>query len=75
MEQYRDDMKNLLLIMLTGPPLWFSGCKPRGPGFDSQRCQIFCVVVDMKRGPRSLVMINEELLERDNSNYRLENCD
>jgi hypothetical protein len=35
----------------------------RGPGFDYWRCQIFCVVVELERGPPSLVRINEELLE------------
>jgi hypothetical protein len=41
-----------------------SGCRPRVPGFDSRRYQIFCVVMGLKRGPLSLVRINEELLER-----------
>jgi hypothetical protein len=36
----------------------------RGPGFDSQRYQIFCIVVALERGPFRLVRINEELLER-----------
>jgi hypothetical protein len=40
------------------------GCRPRGPGFDSQRYQIFCVAEGLERGPLSLVRINEELLER-----------
>jgi hypothetical protein len=41
-----------------------SGGKPRDPGFDSQRYQIFCVAVGLERGPVSFVSINEELLER-----------
>jgi hypothetical protein len=27
------------------------GCTSRGPGFDSQRCQIFRVAVGLERGP------------------------
>jgi hypothetical protein len=33
-------------------------------GFDSRRCQIFCIAVGLERGAFSLVKINEELLER-----------
>jgi hypothetical protein len=40
------------------------GCRPRGPGLDSRRYQIFFVAVSLERGPFSLVRINEELLER-----------
>jgi hypothetical protein len=40
------------------------GSKPRGPGFDSRRYQIFCVAVGLELGPLSLVRIIEELLER-----------
>jgi hypothetical protein len=40
------------------------GLVVRGPVFDSQRYQIFCVAVGLERGPLSLVRINEELLER-----------
>jgi hypothetical protein len=36
----------------------------RGPGFYSQRNQIFWVAVGQERGPLSLVRINDELLER-----------
>jgi hypothetical protein len=39
------------------------GCKTRGPGLDSRCCQILWVAVCLKRGPLSLVRINEELLE------------
>jgi hypothetical protein len=35
-----------------------------GPGFDSRRYHIFYVAVGLKRGPLSLVRINEEILER-----------
>jgi hypothetical protein len=40
------------------------GCKPRGPGFDSRRYQIFCIAVGLEWDPVSLMSINEELLER-----------
>jgi hypothetical protein len=39
------------------------GYRSRGPGFDSQRYQIFLVVC-LERDPLSLVRIIEELLER-----------
>jgi hypothetical protein len=35
-----------------------------GPGFDFRRCKIFRVALGLKRGPLSLVRINEELPER-----------
>jgi hypothetical protein len=40
------------------------GCKPRGPGFDSQRYKIFHVAVGVEWGPLSLMRINQELLQR-----------
>jgi hypothetical protein len=40
-----------------------SGYRSRGPGFDSRRYLIFLEVVDLERGPLSLVRITEELLE------------
>jgi hypothetical protein len=39
------------------------GYRPRGPGFDSWRYQIFWEVVGLERGPLSRVRIIEELLE------------
>jgi hypothetical protein len=42
-------------------------CRSRGPGFDSQRYQVFWEVVGLEWGPRSLVSINEELLEWKNN--------
>jgi hypothetical protein len=39
------------------------GYTSRGPGFGSQRYQIFREVVGLERGPLSLVSITEELLE------------
>jgi hypothetical protein len=50
------------------------GCSSRGPGFDPRRYQIFWEVVDLERGPLSLVSTIEELLERK-SGYGLENRD
>jgi hypothetical protein len=35
----------------------------RSRGYDSRRYQLFCEVVDLERGPLSLVSITEELLE------------
>jgi hypothetical protein len=44
----------------------------REPGFDSRPCQIFWEVVDLERGPLSLVSTIEELLRRNSSNSGLE---
>jgi hypothetical protein len=41
--------------------------------FDSHFYQTFCVIVDLERGPLSHVNINEELLERKNTDSGLEN--
>jgi hypothetical protein len=49
---------------LCGVVVRVPGCKPRGPGFESSRYQIFCIAVGLEQGPLSLVSINEELLER-----------
>jgi hypothetical protein len=51
------------------------GYKPRGPGFYFLRYKIFCEIVVLKRGPLSLMGINEELLARKSSGSRLENRD
>jgi hypothetical protein len=40
------------------------GYRSRGPGFDSRRYQISWEVVDLERGPLSLVSTIKELLER-----------
>jgi hypothetical protein len=47
-----------------GPMVRVSGSSFRGFVFDFRRYQIFSVVVVQERGPLSLVMINEGLLER-----------
>jgi hypothetical protein len=49
--------------------------RPRGPGFDSWRYQMFWEVVGLERGPLRLVTIIEELLERKSSGSDLENLD
>jgi hypothetical protein len=53
----------IVIDRLCGPVVRVLGCSPRGSGFDSMRYQIFCVAVDLERGPCSFVKINEELLE------------
>jgi hypothetical protein len=47
--------------------------RSRGSGFDSRRYQIFCGIVDLERGPLSLVRIIEELLEWKSSGSDLQN--
>jgi hypothetical protein len=49
---------------LCGLVIRVPGYRPSGPLFHSRRYQIFRVIVGLKRGPLSLVSINEELLER-----------
>jgi hypothetical protein len=49
------------------------GYRSRGPGFDTQRYQIFWEVVGLERGPLSLVRIIEELLEWKSSGFGKEN--
>jgi hypothetical protein len=61
---YRDSLCGLVVRV--------HGCRPRGPGFDSRRYQIFWVAMGLERGPLSLFSINEELLERKNSGSGLE---
>jgi hypothetical protein len=59
---------------------WYNGAKQAqkigygssGPGFDSQRYQIFCELVSLERGPLSLVSTTEELLGRKSSGCGLE---
>ena len=48
---------------LCGLVIRVSGYRYRGLGFDSQRYQIFWVVVGLERGPLSLMRSTEELLE------------
>jgi hypothetical protein len=49
------------------------GYRSRGPGFDFRRYHIFWEVVDLERGPLSLVITIEELLGRNRSGFDLEN--
>jgi hypothetical protein len=47
---------------LCGLVVWLPGYRSRGPGFDSRLYEIFWVV-DLERGPLSLVRLIEELIE------------
>jgi hypothetical protein len=51
------------------------GYRSRNPGLDFGRYQIFWEVVGLERGPLSLVMVIEELLEWKSSGSGLENQD
>jgi hypothetical protein len=59
---------------LCGLMVRVSGYRPRCPGFDSRRYQIF-LVVGLERGLLSLLRINEELHERKSIGSGLENLD
>jgi hypothetical protein len=48
---------------LCGLVIRVPGYRPRGPGFDSWRYQIFGEVVSLEQGPLSPVRIIEELLD------------
>jgi hypothetical protein len=61
-----------LFYHYSTPPLWSPGCRSRGPEFDYWRYHIFWEVVGLERGPLSLVITTEELLERKSSDYSLE---
>jgi hypothetical protein len=52
-----------------------AGYRPGGPRFDSRRYQILWQAVGLERDPLSLVMINEELLERKSGDSCPENRD
>jgi hypothetical protein len=58
---------------LCGLVVRVPGYRSRGPAFDSQGLQIFWEVVDLERGPLSLVRIIEELLEWKSSGSGQEN--
>jgi hypothetical protein len=49
------------------------GYRSRDPAFDSRRYQILSEVVDLERGPLSLVSTIEEVLGRKSSGSDLEN--
>jgi hypothetical protein len=61
------------------PPLWSSGqsswLQIEKSGFDSRCYLIFREVVDLERGPLSLVSTTEELLEKKSSGSGLQNRD
>jgi hypothetical protein len=65
-----------ILLCLFRPPLWSSGqsswLRIQRSGFDSELYQILWEVVDLERGPLSLVSTIEELLGRNNSGSSLE---
>jgi hypothetical protein len=56
---------NCICDRLCGLVITVPGYGPRGPGFDSQRYQIFWVAVGLEWGPLNLVSINVALLERN----------
>jgi hypothetical protein len=58
---------------LCGLVVRVPGYRSRGLGFDSRRHQIFWEVVDLKRGPLSLLRIMQELLEWKSKGSGLEN--
>jgi hypothetical protein len=50
-------------------------CRPRGPGFDSRRCQIFCSAVGLERGPLSPYEDEGGATSKENSGSGLDNWD
>jgi hypothetical protein len=66
-----------MAILTKWPSPWSSGqnswLRIQTAGFDSQRYQIFWEVVGLEQGPLSLVSTMEDLLERKNCGYSLEN--
>jgi hypothetical protein len=75
---YRRDIF-LWTIPWPWPLLWSTGqsslLQIQKSGFDSRRYQIFWEVVDLERGPLSLVSTIEELLGRESSSSGLESED
>jgi hypothetical protein len=63
----------VLLERLCGPVVGVPGYRCRGPGFDSQRYQIFWKVVGLERGPLRLVSTIEKLFGRNSSSSGLKN--
>jgi hypothetical protein len=61
-----------MFYRFSGPVVRIPGYRPRGPGFDAWRYQIFLLVA-LERGPLRLVRIHEKLLERESSGSGLEN--
>jgi hypothetical protein len=52
----KENWLHLLLLwnlIFCGLLVRVPGCRPRGPGLDSRRCQIFWVVVGLEQGPLS----------------------
>jgi hypothetical protein len=69
----------LISFNLNWLPLWSSGqsswLQIQGSGYDSWRYQIFWEVVDLERGPLSLMSTTEELLGGSSSGSGLEKRD
>jgi hypothetical protein len=64
-----------LVDRLCGLVVRVPGYRSRGPGFGSRSYQIFWEVVDLVRGPLSIVRIIEELPKWKNRGSSLENRD
>jgi hypothetical protein len=65
----------IVIVLLRGLVVRVPGYRSRGLELDSRRYQIFREVMDLKRGPLSLVRIIEELLEKESSVAGLGNRD
>jgi hypothetical protein len=61
-----------MLSRLCNLVIRVSGCRSRGPGFDSRRSQIFWEATALERGQLSLVRTTEELLGIKSSSSGLE---
>jgi hypothetical protein len=55
------------IYIYCGPMMRVSGCRSRGPGYDSRRYQIFWEAVGLERGPLNLLSTIEELRGRKSS--------
>jgi hypothetical protein len=64
-----------MMDRLCGLVVRVYGYRSRGPGFDFRPYQIFWQVGSLERGPLSLVITTEELLEKISSGSGLENRD
>jgi hypothetical protein len=60
---YLTTVSQITLDRLCGLVVRVPGYRSRGPRFDSRRYHIFWEIVDLERGPLSLVRIIEEILE------------
>jgi hypothetical protein len=53
----------MFIDRLCGLVVIVSGCRRRGPGFESLRYLIFCVIMGQEQGPLSLVRIIRSYLK------------